>query len=62
MDIAGVGMYATAAAGEFVAQPEYLNALGKALDGCGNNFQLVLSAEGINGVVSERKVEAIHCW
>ena len=55
-------MYATAAAGEFIAQPGYLNAMGKSLSDCGNNLQLVLSAEATNGVVNERKVEAIHCW
>jgi hypothetical protein len=54
-------MYATAAAGEFVAQPEYLNALGSALDNCDNNLQIVLNAEAANGVVRTRKVEAMHC-
>jgi hypothetical protein len=62
LNIAGLGTYATAAAGEFIAQPRYLNGLGDALKGCDSNMQLVLSAELLNGNLSAPKVDAIHCW
>jgi hypothetical protein len=62
VDIAGIGPYATAAAGEFIAQRRYLNNMGNTLVGCDRNLQLVLSAQATVGAVSEPRVEAIHCW
>jgi hypothetical protein len=35
---------------------------GKQLEGCDRNLQLVLSTQAANGVATELKVEAIHCW
>jgi hypothetical protein len=62
LNIAGLGTYATAAAGEFIAEPRYLNALGDMLRGCDSNLQLVLSARLLNGNLNAPKVEALHCW
>ena len=64
MIVAGIGMSGTAAAGEFLGDPERVAELRKRI-GPGfkdHDFEVVLSTDVVNGIAGSPKILALASW
>jgi len=61
---AGIGIYGTMAAGEFLTGPVYLSALASQAPGNWDrkNIQVVIATKVINGVSGPPRILATHFW
>jgi hypothetical protein len=61
---AGIGIYGTMAAGEFLTDPAYLSTLDKQAPGNWDrkNIQVVIATKVINGVSGPPRILATHFW
>ncbi len=61
---AGIGIYGTMAAGEFLTDPVYLSTLDKQAPGNWDrkNIQVVIATKVINGVSGPPRILATHFW
>lgn len=62
MEIGGLGLHGTQAAGEFVADSDALARLSPAIGDPDVNVQVVLSIAVVNGAVAPAHVLAVHFW
>ncbi len=61
---AGIGIYGTMAAGEFLTDPVYLSTLASQAPGNWDrkNIQVVIATKVINGVSGPPRILAMHFW
>jgi hypothetical protein len=62
LEVAGLRVFGSIAATEFVSDPRYMNAMGKMNSSCKRNAQFVLQTTIVNGTSGPPKILAMHCW
>jgi hypothetical protein len=62
IEIGGLGLHGTEAAGEFVTSPAYLNLLSRKIGNAQGNVQIVLKTSVINGETGSPAVLAVYYW